>query len=257
MNYIWDEKDTIYSHITSKRTFIFLDYDGTLTPIVNNPSDAHLSSKTKQLLRTLSERKNTILSIVSGRTLDDLKNRVGINTIHYAGIHGRQSLFSSPPTEPSLLLKSIKQHVEALKTTYPDILLEDKHLSVSLHYRNVPPQATPSLLKEIEKIHSSFTKEHSLVVQNGKKVVEFFENSQWNKGSYITKFLASHNASIEHDAIIYIGDDTTDEDAFVHLPDALTISVGKKQSNARFWIDSVEEVTNFLTFVANTPNKYT
>ena len=82
----FDKFDEISHHFSGKKILLFLDYDGTLTPIVSDPQQAHLSSMMRTQLEEL--KHHFITGIISGRSLEKVKNFIGINGIFYAGSHG-------------------------------------------------------------------------------------------------------------------------------------------------------------------------
>jgi trehalose-phosphatase len=255
MKHIFEEKQQILECITRTRTIIILDYDGTLTPIVDSPGEAALSQSTKRLLESLAKRKNTFVSIVSGRSLADIKHHVDVPNIVYAGVHGYESDIQKEayaiPHQSKHALQSIKQCLSQKQTSYPGVLLEDKTLSLAIHYRLLAPEKTAEFLHVVRTITAPYIQDHSVTIKEGKKVFELVIDDSWNKGTFVGMYLQSLNATPHRDTIIYIGDDTTDEDVFVQFPEAITINVGGIRSKARYWVKNTQETTDVLQWIAS------
>jgi trehalose-phosphatase len=144
MDYLFTQFNKIKERLHNKFILLLLDYDGTLTPIAENPKKAVISKETKELLQKLSNSSHCALGIISGRSLQDIKNTVGIKDIIYAGNHGLE--IEGPKIKfESQLSPRLK---EVIRNIYEELLLriskikgaiiEDKGLTVSLHYRLEP-----------------------------------------------------------------------------------------------------------------------
>lgn len=221
---------------------LFLDYDGTLTPIVKRPELARPRSSTKKLLERLSKRVN--LCIISGRSLSDIKNMVKIPGVIYAGNHGMEidcygEIFIHPAARRfRKKLNRIKKVLKNYLGDIPGILIEDKGLTLSVHYRNVER-------KYMERIKKVFRRPFGARITYGKKVFEVSPPVQWNKGMAARKIIQLSRQKV---LPIYIGDDVTDEDAFEELRNrGITIFVGRpKKSYAEYFVWNVKEVVKFL-----------
>ena len=239
--------------LEAKEILVFLDYDGTLSPIAPRPEDAGLDGATKKVLVSLSRKKNTTLGIVSGRTLSNIKKLVGIGGIYYAGNHGLEIKgpgirFIPPAARRSRpCIKKIKKDIDRKIKRIKGAILEDKGLTLTLHYRLVKKKDL-KLLKDIfNRICRPYAGRKRIRVSSGKRSWEIRPPVNWNKGSAVKKILAQfHKRKIFS---IYIGDDLTDEDAFCALKKSgLTVFVGKpkKRSCAEYNLRSVSEVKRFL-----------
>lgn len=233
----------------AKSVFIFLDYDGTITPIVLDPYKAFLAEDTKILLKNISRKY--FLSIVSGRALTDLRKRVGIYRILYVSNHGLRISHSNlkwdyPLTkaQKNNLLKCFKEIKSSLNSVV-GIKFEKKEVSFAVHYRTVQNNQIQKLKKIILNILLKYYK--SLKLLKGKKMFEIKPDVEWNKGMAILKILSIINKGFNN-IIIYIGDDITDEYAFKLLSHkAYTIRVGKsKNTYAKYFLRSTKEVIYLL-----------
>lgn len=230
---------------------LFLDFDGTLSMIVPNPGDAELDAGIRSILREIAARTDFSISLVSGRSLEDLRERAGLENVIYAGNHGLeieggQVRFRQPEAEAlrrelrcvTLQLKLALSETEGLE-------IEDKGLTLSVHFR----QVTEHLHDWVRSVtYSTVGRSRSFTCTEGKMVLEVKPQVTWNKGSAV-KWIASEVLPASALAI-YIGDDTTDEDGFVALPQGITIRVGESpQTAAHYVVPDVLAVRQFLDWL--------
>jgi trehalose-phosphatase len=258
MDNILDKLNFLNEYIkTKKKIFIFLDFDGTLSTLKPKPHLAFLSDEMKNLLQDLKNKY--FLGIISGRELSNLKEKVNIKNICYAGNHGfeieckniKNSFIHEKAKECSdylnLLTKQIEQKIKKLES---DILIEDKFFSLSIHYRGLPNAKELDLKKIFDDIFENFEYKKYLAVFHGKKVIEVKPNINWHKGKAIDYILKNSDLSKSDIGVIFIGDDTTDEDGFLELKNynGISIKVGEniKHTNALFSLKNVDEVFMFL-----------
>ena len=258
MKYIFNQD--IDKALKSKgRLFLFLDYDGTLTPIVKDPASAFLDSSAKKLLRQLSGKKNLVLGIISGRSLADIKKRVGVNNIFYAGNHGLEFLFKGKKTlaQESLLkqclptLNLAKRELKRALGGMRGVVLEDKGVIFAVHYRKVKKELN-RVKSAFKRIVSPYLRGKKLKITTGKKVLEIRPNIPINKFDAVN-FLQRRLAKKKSEITIFIGDDLTDEDIFKKLAKSdLGIRVGrKKDSFAKYFLKTPKEVNKLLIRILN------
>jgi alpha,alpha-trehalase len=251
MHYLFDQIKKVLDRLrVAKRIFLFLDYDGTLTPIVPHPHDAYLSEETKNLLLRIKKNPRVLLTIVSGRSLKDIRNRVGLKGIYYIGNHGLE-IFGPKQGTKRFVSKKIIRLLEGIRDRLNDqyrdvegVLIEDKGCILAVHYRNVDPRWVPSILIKLkqEMMNSAVP----LCLGFGKYVIEVKPLSSVNKGVAVLELL-NH---IDPGGVLplYMGDDQTDEDAFRALKGkGVTIFVGSPGlSSARYYVKDPSEVSQFL-----------
>lgn len=242
--------------LRSRPISIFLDYDGTLAPIKRNPHKAAISKETKKLLLKLSRQKNCKLAIISGRALKDIKRFVGLKDVSYAGNHGLEvesiglKVKETIPFKTRTLLEKIKGYFTEKLSAVKGARIEDKGLSMSVHYRQVSPSGVRMLKSIFKEAMQPFGEDERIRVDAGKKILEIRPQTGRNKGDIVLWFLAQQRLELngEIPTPIYIGDDVTDEDAFRMLKDkGLTVFVGKsKRSEASYYLRNIKEVKDFL-----------
>jgi len=248
-------KDILQKKEKASHLLLFLDYDGTLTPIVKNPDKAILSPKTRNLLKSLTKKKSITVSIVSGRGLKKIKSLVGIKGLQYAGCHGLEisskvNGYAFSHIKKYLpLIKDIKKGLAKQLRKVDGAQIEDKGIVLALHYRRVP-KATIAQVKQIfDKVTKPYIESKRIRIGKGKKVLEVRPSVDWNKGKYCLYLLNNLKKRYKNLLPVYIGDDETDEAAFRALKQkGITIFVKgeKKTSSAKYYLSSTEEVVDFL-----------
>jgi alpha,alpha-trehalase len=229
-----------------------LDYDGTLTPIVERPELALLSPDMKKLLKAATTRHK--VAVISGRSLTNLKKLVGLRGFYYVGNHGLE--ISGPNLrfiEPEALStrSTITQMCEKLRRELKrtkGVLIENKGLTASVHYRMVEPGELKRLESIVKRVTEAHVRAGEVCLTRGKKVLEIKPAVDWNKGKAALWITGTVDPE-ERFTPVYLGDDRTDEDAFEALREkGVTILVSRrpKRSHAEFFLKSVEEVKIFL-----------
>jgi trehalose-phosphatase len=228
---------------------IFLDYDGTLTPIVSHPEKAFLSDSTRQTLRALATQAP--VAILSGRALEDVRKRVAIDGIVYAGSHGfdiagprrlrRQEAIEFLPAL-DVAEKELREKLSGIAGA----LIERKRFSIATHYRKVNESDFPKLERAVGEVAEQH---RELRRMEGKKVYELLPDIDWDKGKAVLWLL--ENLGLEHGKVrpIYIGDDRTDEDAFCALEQrgvGILVSEEPRPTAASYSLKDPAEVEQFL-----------
>jgi trehalose 6-phosphate phosphatase len=257
----WPE---VAQRLKSARQVLFLsDYDGTLTPIVDRPELADLPESSKQLLQTLAHRHHFTVGIISGRALSDLKDRVGIGSIIYAGNHGLEiegpgiSFVNPLAEEVKPVLRLIHQVLSKALATVRGALVEDKGLTLSVHYRMVEEDRSHEVRNIFEGIIAMARSLRKVRVTSGKKVYEVRPAVDWDKGKAIALLLGRYGnpKAGEKPLGIFLGDDLTDEDGFKMMDrhGGISIFVGEERSDsaAHYYLKSPTEVEQFLSMLVN------
>jgi len=254
--YLYNKSGTLIALLkklqSAGRIILFLDYDGTLVPIKKLPVLAVISPEAQKLLKILSEQKKITLIICTGRAYTDinrllrLKNLIIVSN-HGFHIKGKNKTWIHPQVDTMLpVLRKISVRLRFLEKLFTSILVEDKKYTLTVHYRNVPKDQVTMIKNTVGAIvqqYSSFVK-----MTHGKKVLEIRPNILWNKGFAVKQALQMIRPAENKYASIYIGDDTTDEDAFKVLRgNAFTIKVGSnKKTSAKYFVRNPNEVLQFL-----------
>jgi trehalose-phosphatase len=256
MESLWSRWPEIQARILeSRHTILFLDYDGTLTPIVAPPEDATLPAATRALLDRLSRAPSVTVTLISGRPVRDLRRLVGVRRAVYIGNHGLEMWRSGQhalvpiPGACRVALQRARRRLAALEAAFPGSRVEDKGLSVSLHYRLLANEGAARLRAAFARETQPFVDSGALEAVQGKKVLDLRPNVHWTKGDAALSVI--RRARRGPVLAIYVGDDRTDEDAFAALSGAITIRVGRcAQSKARFYVRDVRGVVALLARLA-------
>jgi len=235
------------------------DYDGTLTPIVGRPEEAILSPEVREKLCALAQKPTSSVGIISGRSLSELRAMVAIEGIYYAGNHGLEiegpglKFVSQPAKEAKATIKDLARQLSAALDSIAGVIVEDKGLSLSVHYRLVKKGEENLVAETFQQVISPPLNEGKIRVTSGKKVWEVRPPIDWHKGKAVAAITREIKTLLKLEPIltIYLGDDTTDEDAFrvIHRPEGWSIFVGGENpsSSADYFLNSTIEVENFLS----------
>ncbi len=257
MKHLFDSWSALKSTIRKKEVILFLDYDGTLTPIVSHPRLAVLSPKIRSVINKLNKQLPFGVTIVSGRSLSEIKRKVNLKELSYVGNHGYE--MQTPYLKyihPEALkfiasAKKIQNQLKQALKKYKGIFVEDKTMTLSVHYRNVALSEVASLKKAFLKAMQPYIKQRMVRLTHGKKVWEIRPPVSWGKGKSVQWLLTSLGVSDNKNALpIFIGDDKTDEDAFKVLKKkgiGIKICSEKDPSSAaRYYLKDTREVLTFL-----------
>jgi trehalose-phosphatase len=232
------------------RRLLCLDFDGTLAEFVGDPAEARLSPQTERALRALAGRDSVALAIISGRERTDLHLRVGIPGLIYAGNHGLDIggpgyVFVEPTAASrSEELRELADVLTAKLERIEGAFVEYKGLTISVHYRQVAESDCDEVRRVVHATLAATS--HPFVLGAGDQVYEIRPRVNWNKGSAVTWIRQQLG---KPDALpIYVGDDTTDEDAFaVMRDDGIAVKVGTgTETAARYSLEDPAEVRKFL-----------
>ena len=240
---------------SSSHLLLFLDYDGTLTPIVDRPEAAVLKEEIRRLLHRLSQDERFTLGIISGRKLSEVKELVGIPKIIYAGNHGLQIEMAGEKFVPQgadekrPVLAKLSEFLRKKGEKIRGFLLEDKGLSLTLHYREVQSEDIPKVKDIFKEAVKPFL--GSIQVREGKCVLEVRPAIDWNKGKAVSWIMDK----LKRPGLpVYLGDDLTDEDAFraINRIGGISVFVGPPTQNslAAYYLSNPKEVEAFLSGIS-------
>ncbi len=239
----------------AKNKLLFLDYDGTLVPFADHPSEAQPTQEVIQVLKKLSKVKNVTLVIISGRDRDAMDLWFKGIKVAFVAEHG---IWIKKKDDKWGMIKPFKNEwkkmVIPIVKTYvdrvPGSFLEEKDFALVWHYRMANPWLARMRAKELTNNLVNLTANMEVQVMRGNKVIEI-KNSGANKGDGALSFLDKET----YDFVLAIGDDVTDEDLFKAMPEkAYTIKVGVGQSRAKYILDNHSEVLHLLDQLATGKN---
>lgn len=228
---------------------LFLDFDGTLSPIVEHHADAAISEEMRGLVKELA--KIYPVAVISGRGMDDVKERVNLPDLYYAGSHGYEisgpNKFFKENEEAQSVLPLFDEIEPILREQLQNIRgvdFERKKFTLAIHYRQVKAEHEQEVLDKVKEVLGNYPE---LTGAGGKKVIEIRPDIDWHKGRAV-EFLKRELSDEKKPFSIYIGDDVTDEDAFREVEHGLGILVGEHSQTtfADYSLKNLEEVKIFF-----------
>ncbi len=260
MEYLFQSWEAFSSgYRAASHVLLLSDYDGTLTPIVGRPEDALLSDSAREKLSALAQRPGVSVGIISGRSMEETRSLVSIEGIYYAGNHGLEIEgpgleWVSPQAELTrALISDLTGALAKALENIAGVIIEDKGLSLSVHYRLVKEDEQSTVADVFKRVILPFADEARIKVTFGKMVYEVRPPIDWDKGKAVESIRREITSLLELEEVltVYLGDDTTDEDAFkvLHRPEGWSVYVGNEDapSAAEFYLNSVAEVEEFLS----------
>ena len=250
-----DRLDDFRARLAGRRPAVFLDYDGTLTPIVARPELATFGDE----MRASVDRLAALcpVAVISGRGLADVRRLVGLERIHYAGSHGYE--ICGPDGVEHVLPEAIRfpavieaasAELQSALDSIDGALVEAKRYSVAVHYRLVVDADRPKLDAAVDR---ALTQHPDLRKTLGKMVYELRPALAWDKGKAVRWMMAKMGLDAHAALPIYIGDDVTDEDAFRALADdgmGILVGASGDATAARYALADPKAVEGFLDGLA-------
>lgn len=233
-----------------RKPALFLDYDGTLTPIVSNPEDAALSQEGRDNLAELS--KKITVGVISGRDRKDIESRVGVDTMIYAGSHGFDitgpnglEMQYEQGQKALPVLDEAEDHLRKELAHVQGARVERKKYAIAVHFRNVAEDK----VKEVEKaVFEELDQHKELRKGTGKMIFELKPDLEWDKGRALDWLMEELDLNKDH-LPVFIGDDITDEDVFTSIRGkGIGIIVGShdQRTAATYRLDDTDQVFLFL-----------
>lgn len=253
---VWDCERALRARLSGRSLAAFLDYDGTLTPIVEDHTRAFLADDMRAAIAQLA--KSCKVAIISGRDLQMIQRLVKLDTVFVAGSHGFE--IAGPDGSSERLergvesLPEIDQAERRLREELSDIAghsVERKRFSIAVHYRRAAEEDVPRIEAVVDEVLSACG---GLQKGHGKKVFRIQPNLDWHKGRAVLWLLERFRRDDPDVFPIYVGDDITDEDAFRALAGVgLTIIVRDRESRrtaADYAVADTDEVRRLIDWLA-------
>lgn len=211
--------DELTAALDGRRPAVFLDYDGTLTPIVQRPEMAVLSDRGRGVVNAMS--KKMPVAVVSGRDRPDVEKLVGLDDVIYVGSHGFDIVVPSGERvenpiggDFAPLLDEVERRLAAGLGPIAGAQVERKKFSIAAHYRNVADADYARFRAVLDTIEADYD---DIKEKTGKKVFELQPKLDWDKGKAVRWLLEALELDRPDLVPMFFGDDVTDEDAFAAL----------------------------------------
>ncbi|WP_037324585.1 trehalose-phosphatase [Salinimicrobium terrae] len=231
------------------KPLLFLDFDGTLAPIVEHHADAAISEEMRELVKKLAQIYP--VAVISGRGMADVKQRMNVPGLYYAGSHGYEisgpNDFFKENEEAQKVLPLFDEIEPIMREQLQNVEgvdFERKKFTLAIHYRQVKPEQEQEVHGKVNNVLREYPK---LTGAGGKKVIEIRPDIDWHKGKAV-EFLKTQLSDEKQPFSIYFGDDVTDEDAFKEVEYGLGILVGEhsQATYADYSLQDLEEVKIFF-----------
>lgn len=254
--------DEIAERLAQRKLALFLDYDGTLTPIVERPELATLPEAMRSLLAELSEHHP--VAVISGRDLANVREMVGLDNLVYAGSHGFDIV---GPDGLQLQHEEARQRLPDLDAAQRElhqrlddvagVLIERKRFAIAIHYRLAADADLPRIEKVVDEVRAAHP---SLRKKGGKKIFELQPDVEWHKGRAVLWLRETLGLDRPDVVTIYIGDDETDEDAFDALAEGerglgIIVAPPSAATRAHYYLEDCDAVQQFLEALRQLANQ--
>ncbi|BBM97831.1 trehalose 6-phosphate phosphatase [Marchantia polymorpha subsp. ruderalis] len=264
--------DELMEEAAGKQIVVFLDYDGTLSPIVEDPDRAYMSDLMRATVKEVATHFPT--AIISGRGREKVYDFVQLAELYYAGSHGmdimgpaegcngfkatgtrakdkkgNEVVFFQPASKFLPMMDEVCKLLEDKAQSIPGAKIEHNKYCVTIHFRRVKEECWGPLAEQVEIVLKSYPE---LQLTLGRKVLEIRPAIEWDKGKAVEFLLKSLGLEDVDDVLpVYLGDDRTDEDAFMALNDrgkafSILVSTVAKSTNALYSLRDPSEVMTFL-----------
>ncbi len=255
VRHLLEHWEGLKTDLACRSLYLVLDFDGTLSPIVRDPGQAVLSLRMRRRLEKLLSTGWCKIAVISGRTLEDIRRRVGIAGITYGGNHGLEVegpgvKFRYPiPEKAGCALDDVRLKLEKAFSAIPGAFLEDKGMTLTAHLRKVKRGGLLIAAHAVSEATGPHRMRKEIVVRPGKEAFEIRPSVEWNKGKTVLWLLEKGAvAGGEPPWPLCVGDDRTDEDAFRAIRErGMAVFVGTpRQTQARYYLKNVGEVEAFF-----------
>jgi trehalose 6-phosphate phosphatase len=235
------------------RVTIFLDFDGTLVDIAPRPELVKLKPEAREILRRLARHPLATVVLVSGRRRAELLEHIGVPDIHYFGLYGwERDDHCVLPLDAQKALNDVREALEPLLKKYPNLWIENKNSSLSVHLLHVPKARHAELREELIAVLQPFQKKLHAV--GNIRDVEILPRSIPGKGLAVKEFLRANAA--KKSLAFYFGDDFSDESGFVAVGRGASVHVGKpRPTSARYRVKTPAETAKALGRIEDVLNE--
>lgn len=255
---LFDALDEVAARVrAAPHLLLGCDFDGALAPVYDNPSAATLSNEVRGPLADLAAGGRVTVLVVSGRSAADLRARADVPGLIVAGNHGLE--LAGPGwehvdlavAESAAAIHHLAANLERALEAVPGVMIEDKGLSVAVHYRHAAPELHEAVRSAVHGVLSNSS--HPFVLTAGRMCFDLRPRVYWHKGEAV-KWLLAHVGQPAA-LVVFVGGDPTDEDAFAALPDGITVRVGSgPETAARYHVDGPDGVRKFLEWLRDQMN---
>jgi trehalose-phosphatase len=237
--------------VASGQILIALDYDGTLVPIVEDPTDAVLSDSARETLRRLAKRPQTCVAIVTSRTLAEIRRLVKVPEITFAALNGLV-IFTNGETEnhddlprAERIMERVREELDGKLREWSGLRVEDRGVALALHHGHLTKKDADAIAERA----AGLLEDERVQILRGKKVIEVLPDVAWDKGVAVRRFMEMHRTLGTLPLLVCAGDEPIDTPALKMARDLGGVAIGVGSEAARsgnYLAKDSEEIVQFL-----------
>jgi len=256
---VWGRKQWLRERLqAADGLFVMTDFDGTVADIVDDPKDAEMRERAREVLEGVTAHPKGKVAVVSGRAVTDVRERADVDGAYYAGNHGLELddgdelSVHSGAREAKRRLPDICEAIERAFDHDDGVFVENKGVTATVHYRQADVDGD-CVRAAVESVLTDHDPDRALRVTEGKQVVELRPADDWGKGDSVDLLRERFTPDDEEWLTVYVGDDTTDEAAFEALDgEGVAVAVGSDTAAtaAPCVVSDPREVTDLLGWLA-------
>lgn len=213
-------EDVVASFAAADHRVVFSDFDGTLADIVDQPSEATIRQDSRAALAELGAHPSTTVAVVSGRALEDVADRVGLEELWYAGNHGLEiriddeSFVHPTATDQREAIAAACDRIHERLSDVDGVMIERKDLTATIHFRMADAEVVERIRGAVQQVVAT---DDGFEVHDAKQGFELRPAIDWDKGRAVEWILERGYDDLADVYPLYIGDDVSDESAFEAL----------------------------------------
>jgi trehalose-phosphatase len=251
---------TIAGRCRDAHLLLLFDFDGTLVEFQADPAAVWLPGHRRDLIERLVARPHTSVAVVSGRRLEDVRARTRLTAdLYFAGLHGLEiagqgERFVHPAVESTTgIVHAVAAALRPRIADVPGVFVEDKGLSIAMHYREADPAMHPTAVAHFDAAAAPALLGGALRVMRGAFVLELLPNIDWNKGHAARWIIERTRARHGRVLPVYFGDDVTDEDALSAVEaDGIGVAASERVGAGHYRVNGPADIERILRSLADT-----
>jgi len=256
---VWSRKQWLTDSLRSADgLFVMTDFDGTVADIVDDPDSAEMRERAREALEMIAAHPRARVAVISGRGVEDVRERAAVEDALYAGNHGLELHDGDERTVHSGgkhardVLPAVSDAVEQEFAEVDGVFVEEKGVTSTVHFRQADVDGE-AVFEDIEALLDEYDDQGALRVTRGKQIVELRPDVDWGKGAAVELLAERFSPDDEQWLTVYVGDDTTDEAAFEVLDGrgiAVAVGTDTDATAAPYVVTDPSEVTDFFGWLA-------
>jgi trehalose 6-phosphate phosphatase len=237
--------------LASGQVLLAFDYDGTLVPLAEDPSDALCSDATREVLKRLVANPRVKVAVLSGRTLAEIRRLVKIPNITYAALNGLTILMDGEREEHDDLVHAerimgrVREDLDGKLDEWQDLRIEDRGVGLALHHGRLTKKEADAAYDRLAEVLTG----ERVQIHRGKRAIEVFPDIAWDKGVAVRRFMEHHRKLGTVPLLVCAGDEPIDMPALRMARDMGGVAIGMGREAARHGNYVAENTTELIRFL--------